>query len=382
MSLQRFWVDLTLKIKQNRWPFFIFFLFYLFGVIYYRLNEPSADLGQVLLIAFCVHEPTITTDLSGLYQLIFPIFIEVVVFGFLIGALLERYNPIVTSKIIAQHHRNHTVVLGYNHLGERIVEYLQEKHHQYSLIEFDKEKVQDLINDGEPVVVGDYTEKSTLIEAGVEKCNEIFCLTNDFRKALVVISKIREINKDCRVYMRAFKEEYQEFLESEPWNAFTFSTSQWSLENIKNWTKDKTGDALVLGFNHISQLITYHLAHEQNRKVFLIDERVDEDIYQSEGNIQIIKENYNTIKTLSDFCDFSKITQVFICWKSEIHFSDAVLFVMELSREYPDIEVYVRIYDEETIPFFDKYHVKTFSTSSNAFKKLRSKVAENSAIRE
>ncbi|WP_457558374.1 NAD-binding protein [Candidatus Harpocratesius sp.] len=381
MSFQRFWIDLTLKIKQNRWPFVIFFLFYLFGAVYYGIHEQNASLGQILLIALCVHQPTITNDLSALYQLLFPIFLEVVVFGFLIGALLERYNPVVTSKIIAAHQSNHTIVLGYHHLGERIVEYLQEKKKPYSLIEMDKSKVLDLIDNGEPVVVGDFTEKATLLDAGADKCKEVFFVTNDFRKALISISKIREINKKCNLYLRVFEEELQDYLEQEPWNAFTFSTSQWSLEYIKKWTKSKIGTSVVLGFNHISQLISNHIAHELNREVILIDPKIDEEIYIDDPKIKIFQNSYTTTKGLKDICDLKQVSQLFICWKSETHFSEAILLVMEISKEFPEIEIYVRIFDEETIPIFAQYNIKTFSTSSKAFELLQKAVKSNSALR-
>ncbi|TFH27960.1 MAG: hypothetical protein E4G98_05705, partial [Promethearchaeota archaeon] len=352
------------------------------GFIYYILSETNKSFINIFFMAWGIRSPMDSTDFSGFYQISIAILLDVVVFSFLVGALLEKYNPVATSKIIAEHQRNHTIILGYDHLGERIVEYLQEKRRPYVLIENSEEKVSELINSGEPVIIGDFTEQAILIDAGISNCKEVFFVTNDFRKAIVCVNKIRDLNKKCKLYLRAFEDEFQDYLERDPWNAYTFSTSQWSLEKVKSWTQDKTGPVIVLGFNHISRLVTDHIANSQNRQVILIDPEIDEEIYISEPNIRIIQESYTTLEGLKENCKMDEISQIFICWKSESHFSEALLLIMKLKQEYPKIEAYVRIYDEETIPIFQQYNVETFSTSSRAFEMLQKEVDKNSGLRK
>lgn len=380
MSIQTFWIDLKLKIKQNRWPFFVLFGFYIIGLLYYGINEPDKNVKNLLLVALSIRTPDTNTDFSGFYQFSIAILLDVVVFGFLVGALLEKYNPVITSRIIAEHQRNHTIVLGYHHLGERIVEYLQEKKKSYVLIELNENKVSELVSSGEPVVVGDFTEEIILKDAGIEKCKEVFFVTNDFRKAIVVVNKIRKMNKHCQLYLRVFEEEFQDYLEGDPWNAYTFSTSEWTMEKVKTWTLDKTGDCIVLGLNHISQLIVDHLATVQQRQVLYVDPEIDEDLYEDLPNVKIIHDEYTNLEGLKDCCRLESVSQVFICWKSEIHFSEALLLIMKLAKDFPHIEAFVRIYDEETIPVFSSYNVKTFSTSAKAFQMLQKEVYRTSNL--
>jgi hypothetical protein len=382
MSHQTFWIDLQLKLKQHKWAFAVLFFFYMIGFIYYILSETNKSFINIFFMAWGIRSPMDSTDFSGFYQISIAILLDVVVFSFLVGALLEKYNPVATSKIIAEHQRNHTIILGYDHLGERIVEYLQEKRRPYVLIENSEEKVSELINSGEPVIIGDFTEQAILIDAGISNCKEVFFVTNDFRKAIVCVKKIRDLNKKCKLYLRAFEDEFQDYLEKDPWNAYTFSTSQWSLKKVKSWTQDKSGPTIVLGFNHISQLITDHIANSQNRQVILIDPEIDEEFYISEPNIRIIQESYTTLEGLKENCKMDEISQIFICWNSESHFSEALLLIMKLRQEYPKIDAYVRIYDEETIPIFQQYKVETFSTSSRAFQMLQKEVDKDSGLRK
>ncbi len=382
MSLRTFWIGLRLKLKQHRWAFMALFIFYLLGFAYYAITESNKVFLNLFFVAWSIRTPTTHTDFSGFYQITIAIFLDVVVFSFLIGALLEKYNPVATSKIIAEHQRNHTIVLGYHHLGERIVEFLQERQKSYVLIDYDVDCVSELINSGEPVVVGDFTEEEILLDAGIQHCKEVFFVTNDFRKAIICVKKIRNLNKNCKLYLRVFEDEFQDYLEGDPWNAYTFSTSHWTLEKVKSWTMDKSGSAIVLGFNHISRLIAEHLAETQNRKVIFIDPDIDEEIYISEEKVRIIQESYTTLDGLKDNCKMDEISQIFICWKSETHFSEALLLIMKLKKDFPKIESFVRIYDEETIPIFQQYGIQTFSTSSKAFEMLQKEVYSNSGLRK
>lgn len=356
-------------------------IFWSFGVIYYGLNESDKSWDNIFLISLGIRPSDLTTDISGFYQLIWPIIIEVIIFGFLIALLLEQYNPIATCKIIAQKQKKHTVVLGYQHIGERIVEYLQKKKKPYVLVEYDEEKVLDLINDEQPVIVSNFLEEATLEDAGVRHCKEIFFLTNDFQKAIITAEKIRQMNTRCTLYMRVFEDEFQEYLEEPPWNAYTFSSSKWTLESIKKWTKDKDGPAIVLGNDHIAQLIVQHLARFQKRQVYMIDSDIQEEIFEEKlENINLVKETIRSLKKLDNYCDITKITQVFICWKSSDHFQEKLMLTIDLDHHYPDIETYIRIFNEEVIPIFNKYDGKTFSTSKHAFSNLQKEVKRESSI--
>lgn len=105
------------------------------------------------MIALGIRNPSISSDISSMYQLCWPIFLETVVFGLLTTALLGNFNPKILSNLHARHKSGHIVVIGYSHLGMRLVDYLQSHKYPYAVIDEKESEVSDLINASEPVVV-------------------------------------------------------------------------------------------------------------------------------------------------------------------------------------------------------------------------------------
>ncbi len=381
MSIKSFLISFLIRIKQNKRSFLFMGIVWIIGVIYYYLHDATTNWWDIAAISFGIREPTETTYFSNLYQLIWPIIFEVIIFGFLLAVLLEKFNPIATSRIIAHHQKNHTIILGYDHIGMRIVEYLDEKKRPYVLIDYDEEKITDLANEEKPVMAANFLEESTLEEAGIKSCKEVFFLMNDFRKAIICAEKIRSMNTSCSLYMRIFEKEFQRYLKEDPWNAIPFSSSNWTMQSIIRWTQHNSGSAIVLGNNHIAKLIATHLAIIQRREVFLIDPDLDLEYYhEMQGDLTLIKQRITRLNKLDDICDIKKIDQVFICWKTEKNFQASLSLTIDLDHNYPQINTYVRIFDEEVMPVFKKYNAKTFSTSLNAFKKLQYEVNHKSNI--
>ncbi len=89
------------------------------------------------------------------------------------GELFEKYNPVITSRILASHKRNHAVIIGYHHLSERILEYCVKKKEPFCLIEDSEEAVEDLINVVHPLVIDDATETAKFELANVKHAKEV-----------------------------------------------------------------------------------------------------------------------------------------------------------------------------------------------------------------
>jgi Trk K+ transport system NAD-binding subunit len=380
MTLKATLIGLKIKLKENRWPIFLLFATILFGFIYFYMNEPMEDPVNALLIAMAIRQTSLSTDLAGLYQLVFPILLEVIVFGVLLSVFLEKYNPVATSKILAQNHKNHSVVLGFAHLGERLVDYMIDHKKNYTLVEYDVKKVNDLINSGEPVIVGDFTEEATLEDAGVRDCKEVFCVTDQFRVAIILAKKIRKLNPDCELYFRIYKNKFMEYLKKEPWNAITFSTSKWTMESVRKWASNKTGAAIVLGDDHIARQIVKFMADNQQRQVRYYDPDVDPDDYMGRERITFSQVRIMDLEDIETENHLDEIEQIYVCWRSENTFDKSLLLMMELEEKYPNIEKYIRIYDKETAEIIQQYNATTFSTSSYAFEMLQAEVPKDSNI--
>jgi len=375
-------IDLKLKIKHNKWPFIICIIFWAIGFAYYIGFETDKNIWDLIAITSGIRSPSVVSDFSGFYQLMWPILIEVIVIGFIFGALIEKFNPVLTSKLMAEQQRNHSVVIGYHHFGRRIVEYLQEHQKPYTVIEENEENVEFLISEGEPVIVGDPTDLSNLNSAGVQHAKEVFLVVNDVREIIVVCEKVRELNAKCAIYTRILGESYSDYLGREPFNALSFSTSTWALESVREWTRGERGKVIVLGRDSLAQRITEYLGREQQRETFLIDQIIDSSFYDDDENIKIISDNATILNAIEEHLDLNNISQIFICWKEENEFSDSINLTSHFHQKYPNLKVYTRIFDEELGAIMKKFGATVFSTSQYAFNKLQEHVYPDSAIKD
>ncbi|MFX1488069.1 MAG: NAD-binding protein [Promethearchaeota archaeon] len=380
MSLINLFIEIHLKLKQYKLQFIFFFLFWFIGFLFFLITEPQASIGEIILYSLTVRNPEKQGDFANFYFLVWPILLEVIFFGFIMGELLEKYNPIVTSRVLAQHKRNHTVVIGYGHLSERIVDYCIEKKKPYCVIEDCEEKVEDLINTGQPIVVGDGTEESNLNAANIKRANEVFITVDDVRYSIVCTEKIREINPDCHIYVRAFADHVQEYLRQPPFRAFSFSTSKWAMERIIKWTEGKTGKVIVIGRDSLTHRIAHHISLQPGREVFLFDDEHEGIEFVVSEQLHIIHDLPCFLSDLRAHINLEEISQTFICWKRESEFDKSLYLASKFHLRYPHMQVYVRIFDEELIALVKNYNAKTFSSSQHAFKRLQEEVHPNSSI--
>ncbi|GAH00423.1 unnamed protein product, partial [marine sediment metagenome] len=144
-----------------------------------------------------------------------------------------------------------------------------------SPFEDNRELVEDLINSSCPVVVGDPTETINLEFASVKRAKEVFIGIDDARIALICTEKIRKLNPECPIYVRAFGDHVQDYLKQEPLNAISFSTSKWAMDGIQEWIKGKKGNALVIGRDSLTHRIAYNISLQPEREVFLFDDEHD-----------------------------------------------------------------------------------------------------------
>jgi voltage-gated potassium channel Kch len=373
------------QFKKFRLPFFIFLLFWTAGIVTFVILEQNRSFGHIFLVSIGVDDP-IETNMYffRFYKFLWYLFFELLIISFILSNLQERfgYNPIESAKKSASSKRNHTVVLGYNHLGERIVEYLRENKKPYAVVEIDYNKVDDLINLGQPVIYGDYTDIHIMNLAAIKKCKEVFCVTSDLRRALIAADKVRSLNKDCDLYMRVFDDHFRNFLCSPPWNAYTFSTSNWNIDSMKKWSENiKKGDNIVvLGYDNIVKRIIEFYGNELKCNICLIDEKIDPEVYADMANVKPFVEKVLYIENLEERCDMLNVSQIYICWNTEEQFSDALLLSVAIKDHYPEIELYVRMFDDELAEIAKTINVTTFSTSAYAFEMLQKDVKKNSGI--
>ncbi|MBY9019655.1 MAG: NAD-binding protein [Candidatus Lokiarchaeota archaeon] len=380
MAILNSFINFELKLKQYKLQFIFLFLFWFAGFLFFLFTEPGSTFGQLVLYSLTVRSPLNAGDFANFYALIWPILLEVIVFGFIMGELLEKYNPLITSRILAKHKRNHTVIIGFYHLTERIIEYCIANKKSYCVLEDNEELVEDLINSGCPVVVGDPTETTNLMFVNIKRAKEVFIGTSDARVAIICTEKIRKLNQECEIYVRSFEDHVQEYLKQAPLNSIPFSTSKWAMDGIREWIKGKEGNAIVIGRDRMTHRIAYDISLQLDREVFLFDDEHDGIEFKVNENLHIINEFACFLSDLKPHVNLEQVTQAFICWKQDSEFDESLYLTSKLALHFPHIELFVRIFDEELIDLVEKYNATTFSTSSNAFKILQKQVMPNSAI--
>jgi len=73
--------------------------------------------------------------------------------------------------------------------------------------------VDDLVRTGEPILVDDARQETTLTDAGVERASLIVIATNNIDTALLVTKRARERNKQARIIVRCYVDDFTEILE-------------------------------------------------------------------------------------------------------------------------------------------------------------------------
>jgi hypothetical protein len=206
-----FWIRLSLFFRQSRWGFALLALWFFLGTIsfYHWDHLPLRD-ALLCAVYFRFH----AGPLSDLYSFWGQCVLFGIVVSIFILQALQHYNPQEGSRMLASEMRNHVIVVGHGHLGGHLVDHLRKSARPYVLIERDSTVVDDLVRAGEPVVVDDAKQESTLIDAGVDHAHLIVITSNNIETALLVTKRARDRNKKATIVVRCYLDEFTEILES------------------------------------------------------------------------------------------------------------------------------------------------------------------------
>ncbi len=369
-----------LKLKRHSLQFVFLFLIWLIGFIVFAQTEVHDDYWDLFLISVGVRLPQNSGDFAGLFALIWPILLEVVFFGFVMGELFEKFNPVVMSRIKAGHKRNHAIIIGYNNLGERIVDYCIKNHKPFLVIEDDDEAVEDLVSAGYPAIIGDATEDSNLLYANVENAREVFLCVDKVNINIICVDKIRRYNNKVPIYVRAFESHVRGYMRQDYKGVIPFSTSKWTMDYIKQWTKNKKGNAVVVGRDYLTHRIAHHISLQPGRHVYLFDDVHDGTVFEENEEFHLVEQCACFLSDLRENVNLDEIEQIFICYNEDKDFDESLYLASKIYLRHPQIELFVRIFDKELGYLVKKYNATTFSSSELAFNRLQEQVAKNSVL--
>jgi Trk K+ transport system NAD-binding subunit len=111
---------------------------------------------------------------------------------------------------VASTYRDHIIICGLGRLGLRVVRELVSLGEEIVGIEYKSESpnFSELRSLNIPIVVGDARNADMLDKAGLEHAKAIIICTNDDLMNLQIASRIRERNKNIRLVMRMFDDEF------------------------------------------------------------------------------------------------------------------------------------------------------------------------------
>ena len=210
--MRRFvWIRIALFLRQSRWGLRLLALWFTMGtILFYRFEHLS--LSEAFLNAVYLRVQ------PGSLWVLYSFWGQCVLFGIVISIFIlqamQRYNPEEGCRMLASEMKDHVIIVGRGHLGGHLVDHLRESARPYVLVEKDSMAVDDLIRAGEPVIVDDAKEESTLIEAGVDRARLIVITSNIIETALLVTKRSRERNKKATIIVRCYMDEFTEILES------------------------------------------------------------------------------------------------------------------------------------------------------------------------
>ena len=206
-----FLIRARLFFRQARWGFAVIGVWFLLGALIFRQAGGLSYRDAVLNAVYLEKSAGALWDLYSFWG-------QCVLFGIVISIFflqaLQRYNPQEGCRMLAGELRNHVIVVGYTHLGARIVQHLREAGLPYVLVDQDATVVDDLVRGGEPVVVDNAKQDSTLVDAGIVHARTVVVATNNVETALLVTKKAREKNAKAHIIVRCYVDDFAEILET------------------------------------------------------------------------------------------------------------------------------------------------------------------------
>ncbi len=241
-------IKLKTVFRQNATAFFVVFLWFVCNYIYFSLVTGNFIESGLILFYFKPHD--------SLYGNFYANFSEFVIFGLIFSLitieLFRKYNPVDTCRELAKGYSNHAVIIGYNHVGKRIAEFLKEKGKSVVIIEKDSDKLSELVDKEQPLVNDDALLLDTLKDAGVANAKAVYVMTDNIEVQMVVNAHVRKLNKTCKLITRVFEDDIGEVI-SKAYNATLISTSKFAASVIfEKIQKHQYRNILLIGMNHIT----------------------------------------------------------------------------------------------------------------------------------
>ena len=223
--------DTWLLFRQFQWPLVAFIIAIVGGGLLYQglaiyadepINSKSEAIYHILGLTFLqpIEEYPEAWFLQSFYFIMPIIGIGILAqgvadFGVLFFNRSERGKD--WAMAVASTYHKHVVLIGLGHLGYRVTQKLHKLGQDVVVIEIDPKadlvaSIQDL---GIPIMADDGKREAALKAAGVEKAQAIILCTQNDSLNLQIALKARSINRDIRVVVRIFDDDFASALQDQ-----------------------------------------------------------------------------------------------------------------------------------------------------------------------
>lgn len=363
-----FWLNVKILLGRTKWPLLVILMWFGMSFLYYQVSHPEFLFSKKILLTFYLMDPLEDEVLPAFFTVIGTVVITQGILAILINEAYQRANPKLYGRYLAGKMEKHAIIVGYSHLGQRLVEYCQVHNIPYVILEQSEEKVMDLLDDREPVIVGDPTLEDNLKEANVREAVDVFMTENRNRDNLIIAQKVRRLAPNCDIHVRCFDDNLRSIFAK--YGVKVFSTSKWTISKIGNSLRRSAGKTLVLGLNNFSiRLMEYF---DRCNMEFTLGE-LDFVDYDREDLRQLRHLlGRKVIPVPLEEVDSTSFVRVFIC--TEEHASEAIVLCHHLKSHNAKLEIFVRLFDDELADVVSDMGGKAFSTSKFAFEQLQPEI--------
>ncbi len=229
--LRATWRDTALLLRDFRAPLFLFLLIVVGGGVAYfflaaHAGEPVDTLGEAIYLALTMVFFQGADDFPHVWYLqLFYFIMPLLGLGVLAQGLADfgvmLFNRRQRSKewemAVASTFNHHVVVVGLGHLGYRVVWQLHELNRDVVVIEAAprEDLVANLRAFEIPILTGDATREALLEAAGIRRARVLVLCTQNDNLNMQIAVKARSLNKDVRVIMRIFDDDFARALQQQ-----------------------------------------------------------------------------------------------------------------------------------------------------------------------
>jgi Trk K+ transport system NAD-binding subunit len=360
-------LKLRLAITASKYHLLVVVVFFALGFLYFYIAHPDWQPSLWTDATLLTFNDTIMMDrFAPVYYLIGTAVIFQGVLAVVLNRMQQASNPERMSEILAHRAVNHTIVLGYGHLGKRIYDWLAREGRSVVIVEKDAAKVQELVRWVVPVLIADASLEGVLEDANIKHAHDVVQTFNDVRTALIIAHRARTLNSKCEFHVRCHDDNVQKALER--LGAKPFSTDSWTVSKLVEELPGSNAKVALIGYNGIAERLMS--CFQKEHRPFMIVESDSAIVNSLEGRrLPTVKGSALDVDFLQEGgIDDCRVAVICLEYGAQ-EIITVVGNLLALNKKRPML-VYARIFDDEIAEVIDSMGGHTFSSSRFAFSKL------------